>query len=261
MESFKKMPERIISQQKRQKADADIRACIRAVQQAIANLSATRDYVLPHDITAITAADVSAQSEKHITAITTDMILTDEEKKAKKKSWQGVRALQLRYVRVIETELQKFPQLQWQYFAAGNTFIPANSIADITAEMATFSVPAEIAEFYDLLCATTQQVQLLQREMKKNGLVMNGLSFMQFYDTPEKLAEAWFNNEELKKWAIRQHESRITMGDGTSVTDVMQRHAATIRQQQQEHERLRLECLNHIGQTQEVQLNATPINY
>ncbi len=144
----KQMPKSIISEKLREDADTNIRRSIRALQTAVTNLTKSRDYKMPTSIELVTSADLQQQIAVHIEAIEQDMGLSDEEKKARKRSWQGTRAAASKFIGQINAVLQEWPQIKWQYYAPANNFVPSNSIDEITAEMATCNVPDEAGEFF-----------------------------------------------------------------------------------------------------------------
>ncbi len=262
MSDLKQMPKSIISDEKRTAADAKIRQSIRTLQTAVSNLAKARDYKMPHEIEAITDADLQKQIGEHIAAIEQDATLTDDEKKSRRRSWQGVRAAAAKHINQINAVLSEWPQIKWQFYEPANNFVPASSIDEVTKELATCIVPGEAAAFYEKLQAASEAVLELQAAMKENGFMLHGLTFLDYYDNPEKMAEAWLRNEEMQKWMkMQQQPSRIIMGDGSRVEDAMQRHQENIKRQRAEAERLRQEFRNRTGATPEQQLGCIPLNY
>ncbi len=92
--------------------------------------------------------------------------------------------------------------------------------------------------------------------------MLHGLTFLNYYNKPEMMAEAWLRNEDMKKWkTLQQQPTNIIMGDGSRVADAMAKHQKNMERQHQEREQLRQEFLNNRGGTPEMQLGIIPVNY
>ncbi len=262
MSELKQMPVSIIVENKRIEADANIRKAIRNLQGAVSNLSKVKEYTLPKDIKEITSEDLTRQIDLRLEAVQNELGLTEEEKQTRLRSWRGVKASASRYVQQIQAVLVEWPQLSWKWYEPANNFILDGDIDAISAKMATREVSEVCSEHYKLINEASEAVLRLREFQNQSGFRLDGDRFMQYYNDPEALAEAWLNHQEMQKWLqIQNRPSGAITRDGTKIEQTLANHRAIIRKQQEETEQLRRDFINRGNRTQEMKLGATPINF
>ena len=188
------MPTRITDKRKQQDIDNDLRFALRRVQDAANALRSLQGFSIPPtaDITAWEKAlnAATARKEKAVEAITDDPTLTDEERKAKAKTWRGWHKQLAMYCATITSTIHAYPTLKWTFDEATATLTPSADIFAIATAAATVDVPAEASDHAMLICFARDAVNALRKWEREHNVAKVRLEVLLDLDEDE-LAERW----------------------------------------------------------------------
>lgn len=194
MLDYTKMPRRITDTRQRQDIDNDLRFAVRRVQEAVNALRELQGFTIPATADpaewekALNAA--TARKEKAVEAITDDPTLTDEERKAKAKTWRGWHKQLAMYCATITSTIHDYPTLKWTFDEATATITPTADIFALASDAATVDVPAEASDHAMLICFARDAVNALRKWEREHNVAKVRLEVLLNLEEDE-LAERW----------------------------------------------------------------------
>ena len=194
MLDYTKMPQRITDTRKRQDIDEELRFATRQVQDAINALRSLQGFTIPASADpkewekALTAA--TERKEKAVEAITDDPTITEEERKAKAKTWRGWHKQLAMYCATITSTIHAHPSLGWQYDEATATITPTADIFVLATEAATVDVPRGASDHALLIGNVQIAINGLRKWERAHNVAKQRLEAL-LNLTEEELAEGW----------------------------------------------------------------------
>ena len=201
MLDYTKMPRRITDTRQRQDIDNDLRFAVRRVQEAVNALRELQGFTIPATADpaewekALNAA--TARKEKAVEAITDDPTLTDEERKAKAKTWRGWHKQLAMYCATITSTIHAYPTLKWTFDEATATITPTADIFALASDAATVDVPAEASDHALLLGNVLTAINGLRKWENAHNVAKQRLEGLLFL-TEDDLAELWATGSILR---------------------------------------------------------------
>jgi len=189
---------KIVIQQERKAAIAEIQRDEAALRAAVSKLHDVEELTVPTSLEGIADPNwIRAQINPRITLIKGDASLTVDEQRQRQALWLAIKQRSLRTVEKVLQILERWPGLSWLPDDDGKNFhLGQPQIEQAAMERATREVPAAAEEHWELICKMREAVEAL-RNFEAEHQVKDAPLFYLARMTENQLYEAWLNRDIL----------------------------------------------------------------
>ena len=189
---------KIVIQQERKAAIAEIQRDEAALRAAVSKLHDVEELTVPTSLEGIADPNwIRAQINPRITLIKGDASLTADEQRQRQALWLAIKQRSLRTVEKVLQILERWPGLSWLPDEDGKNFhLDQPQVDELATERATREVPAAAEEHWRLITAMREAVEALRSFEQQHQVKDMPLLFLSRFDE-NRLYTEWITGNIL----------------------------------------------------------------